>query len=325
MAVTYQDYYDILGVSRDASQDQLKKAYRRLARQYHPDVNKETGGTDKFKKLSEAYEVLKDPEKRRQYDMLGADWQAGQDFTPPPGWENMHYEFRTEPGGAGGFDPGASGGFSDFFETLFGEGFGSGTGPQRAARQTRSFRGQDHEAELTVSLEDVYHGVTRQVTLETFEPGPGGQLQRSARTYQVKIPPGVIDGNRIRLAGQGGPGIGGGPTGDLYIRLGIAPHPRFTVDGQDLSTTVPITPWEAVLGAKIEVQTLDGTVRMTVPAGTRPGKRLRLRGKGLRKTQTERGDLYVEVQMEIPDTPTDEEQRLFEELARVSAFNPRMR
>ena len=323
MAVNYQDYYDIIGVPRDASQKDIKKAYRNLARKYHPDVSQEAETDEKFRQVTEAYEVLKDPDKRKKYDTLGANWQTGKGFTPPPGWEDMHFDFRSGSGGSSGFDTGTVGGYSDFFESLFGGGLGREHQAGGATRQPHSFRGQDHDAELTVSLEDVYHGATRKVSLETIEHGPDGRLHRNTRTYQVKVPPGVTDGNRIRLAGQGGPGIGGGSQGDLFIRLHIAPHPDFTVDGLDLVTTVPITPWEAVLGGKVEVNTLDDMVRMTVPEGARSGQRLRLRDKGLRRTESERGDLYVEIHTETPESPTDEERRLFEELAEVSTFNPR--
>lgn len=318
MAVTYQDYYETLGVSRDASQDEIKRAYRRLARRYHPDVYQAPEAVEKFKQINEAYEVLSDPEKRKKYDMLGADWQAGQDFTPPPEWERMHFGFRSGPGGMGGFDTADD--FSDFFKILFNEGFGTDDATAGARWGAGSRRRQDHEAELTVTLEDVYHGVTKNVALETMTFDPSGHPRPGRRTYQVKIPPGVTEGSRIRLAGQGSPGR---VPGDLYIRLRIAPHARFTVDGFDLNVTVPVTAWEAALGAKVEVPTLDGRVRMTVPPGTQSGQKLRLKGKGLYRNKDERGDLYITVQIAVPKRLTDRERRLFEELNRVSSFDPR--
>lgn len=329
MAVKFHDYYETLGVSRTASQEEIQKAYRKLARKYHPDVNKEKGAEEKFKQITEAYEVLKDPEKRKKYDTLGPNWQEGQDFTPPPGWEGGHFEFRTYPGGTGEFDFGGfqrGGGFSDFFEMLFGEGFRRGArGPGGAGPGAREWtiRGQDQEAEITVSLEDVYRGTTKTITLQTLEAGPDGTLRPKAKQYEVRIPAGVTEGSRIRLAGQGGAGSGGGPPGDLFLRVRITPHPTFQREDHNLLVTVPVAPWEAALGAKVDVPTLDGAVKMTIPPGTQGGQRFRLRGKGLPRERGERGDLYATVQITVPKTLTAEERDLFQKLAKSSSFDPR--
>jgi curved DNA-binding protein len=329
MAVKFQDYYDVLGVARTASQEEIQKAYRKLARKYHPDVNKEPGAEDKFKQATEAYEVLKDPEKRKKYDALGPNWQAGQDFTPPPGWEEgAHYEFRRYPEGMGGFDFGGArgGGFSDFFEALFGGGLGGGArrpGRDRAEAGDWSMRGQDLEAEVTISLEEAYRGASKTITLQTVAAGPDGTPQRTSKQLAVTIPAGVTEGTRIRLAGQGGAGIGTGAPGDLFLRVRIAPHPVYELDGHDLLVTVPLAPWEAALGAKVDVPTLDGAVKMTIPPGTQGGQRFRLRGKGLPKERGERGDLYATAQIVVPKTLTADEQQLFQQLAQRSSFNPR--
>jgi curved DNA-binding protein len=317
MAVKFQDYYETLGVERKATQKEISRAYRKLARTYHPDVNKDKGAEEKFKQINEAYEVLKDPEKRKRYDELGPNWQAGQDFTPPPGWEDVHFEFHTTPGAEDfGF-----GGFSDFFETLFG-----GRGARRAAGGPQpggwTMRGQDHEAEISVSLDDAYHGATRKVTLQSQEVDPQGYLRPTTRTYQVRIPAGVTDGKRIRLPGKGGTGMGGGPSGDLYLKVHIEPHPRFRLDGHDLQVDVPVTPWEAALGAAVEVPVIDGTVSLKIPSGAQSGQRLRLRGKGLPRKEG-RGDLFAVVKIVVPKTLSPEEEELYSKLAEISTFNPR--
>jgi len=323
MAVTFQDYYQTLGVNRTASQDQIRRAYRKLARKYHPDVNKAKDAEDKFKQVNEAHEVLKDPEKRKLYDQLGANWKAGQEFRPPPGWENVRFEFGGAPG-AEEFDLG--GGFSDFFETLFGgrratrRGGGAGG---RATQATWSMPGQDHEAEIIVRLEDSYYGATRTITLQGQEVDEQGRLRPTSHTYEVRIPAGVTDGSRIRLAGKGGPGIGGGNPGDLFLKVSIEPHPRFRVDGHDLQVEVPVTPWEAALGATVEVPVVEGTANLKIPPGIQSGQKLRLRGKGLPRRDDGRGDLLAVVKIVVPKTLSDRERELFAEMARVSSFNPR--
>ena len=340
----FQDYYKTLGLSRTASQEEIQKAYRKLARKYHPDVNKSQEAEEKFKAINEAHEVLKDPEKRSKYDTLGPNWQAGQDFRPPPGWENFTsragwpgggrttFHFR---GGPGSFDFSGFGssGFSDFFDALFGQNFDAGTsrGPQGNSRQTRrnapkagmsggpSARGKDHEVDITISLEEAYRGTSKTLTLQQGEGNGAGRAKR----YDVKIPPGVTEGARIRLAGQGGAGQGLGDNGDVFLRVHFAPHERFTPQGHDLSVEVPVSPWEAALGTKVEISTLDGRIKLTIPPGTQGGQKFRSRGKGLPRKGREPGDLYTIVRITIPTTLTPREKALFEELQHVSSFHPR--
>jgi curved DNA-binding protein len=328
MAVAFRDYYELLGVPRDASNEEIRSAYRKLARQYHPDVNKDPGAEDRFKEISEAYAVLTDPEKRERYDRFGANWKAGQDVSGASGFGG----FGTDNGDRGGFGGGdygdvrvefgtggfGGGDFSDFFEGLFG-GAGPGRGRTRAGRTSglggfegfSTMRGTDQEAELELSLEEAARGGKRKISF-----GDG-------RDYEVSIPPGVRDGQRIRLAGEGSRGAGGGPPGDLFLRVRIKPHPRFRLEGRDIYVDIPVTPWEAVLGATVEVPTLDGTSRVKVPPGSSTGRKLRLRGQGMPSTKGEPGDLYAVVKIEVPRKPTPEERELFEQLARVSKFNPR--
>jgi len=321
MAVKFQDYYEVLGVPRNASQEEIKRAHRKFARKYHPDVNKDKGAEKKFKEVSEAYEVLKDPETRKKYDTLGANWKAGQEFTPPPGSEGMQFEF----GGAGGqgFSFGDGEGFSDFFEAIFGqrggpgrsgfEGFSRGGGAGASRRRTP----QASEAPMTLTLEDAYHGATKQITLQ--DPASG-----ATKTLGVKIPAGTTHGAKIRLAGQGNQGPDG-RTGDVILKITLAHHPRFEVHGHNLHTTIPVSPWEAALGAKVPVPTLDGEVTMTVPPGAQSGQKLRLREKGLPKQghAGQRGDLLVHLKTVVPKELTEREKELFESLAKESPFDPR--
>ncbi len=307
MAVKYKDYYQILGVSRSATQEEIKAAYRKLARKYHPDVNPgDKEAEEKFKEINEAYAVLSDPKKRELYDRLGSNWKAGADFTPPPGWENIRIDF-------GDFDWGfgRSGGFSDFFELLFGDPFKRSRRTGRAGPSTWTIPGTDVEMELPLTLEEAHRGTTRRITLA------------NGKSLEVKIPPGVRDGSVIRLAGQGEPGIAGGRPGDLYLRVKLQPHPLFQVSGDDVTVEVPITPWEAVLGTTVKVPTLDGTAEVTVPPRSQAGRKLRLRGLGLTRRRGGRGDQYVRLKIVVPPDPTPTERRLFEQLARESRFNPR--
>lgn len=330
MPVKFHDYYQTLGIERTASQDEIQKAYRKLARKYHPDLNKEADAEENFKRVTEAYEVLKDPEKRAKYDSLGAGLREGQDFTPPPGWQEEPFIFRQRPGGAADFTSGGfqgAGGASDFFEALFGgrfRGFAADPGARGTDTNGWSARGLDREVDITISLEDAYRGVTTALTLQTMALGPEGQPIPQSKNLEVKIPSGVTNGTHIRLAGQGGAGIGGGPAGDLFLRVHLAPHPVFQLDGSDLQTSVAVTPWEAALGAKIEVPTLDGPVKMTIPPGTQGGQRLRLRGKGMPTGGNERGSLYVVIQVTVPPALTEKERELFEQLQQHSTFNPRL-
>jgi curved DNA-binding protein len=323
MPVAFRDYYDVLGVDRGASADDIRRAYRKLARQYHPDVNKDPGAEDRFKEVSEAYEVLRDPEKRERYDRLGANWKAGDDVSGASGFRDF-----GEQGGYGGFRQqggfGQQGGFrdvrvdfgggefSDFFEGLFG---GRAGGRRTAGAGFDGFtrRGADQEVELELSLEEAARGGRRKISLA------------DGRQYEVNIPPGVRDGQRIRLAGEGGRGAGDGPSGDMFLRVRIRPHPRFRVEGRDLYVDVPVTPWEAALGAEVEVPTLDGTTRVKVPPGSSTGRKLRLRGQGLPGPRGGHGDLYATIKVEVPKKLTNEERRLFEELAKASKFDPRKR
>ena len=346
MAVKYQDYYETLGVSRDASQEQIHAAYRKLARKYHPDINKSSDAEDKFKHIGEAYEVLRDPEKRKRYDALGQNWKAGQEFTPPPGWEFFNFGAgprsgsRTRPGGNGygyrifdGFGDSPFSGFSDFFETLFGAGMGGfGGGGSTGRGRAQSLRGRDQEAEITIALEEAYRGTKRSLTLESRD-ARSGRPTGEARTLEVKIPAGTTDGQRLRLRGQGGPsgsGIPGGRTaadgampGDLYLRVRIAAHAVFRLNGADLELDAPVTPWEAALGARIEVPIIGGKASVKLQPGTQSGRRLRLRGKGFPKKSGGHGDLYVRIRVEVPKQLSARERQLFEELSKNSKFNPR--
>jgi DnaJ-class molecular chaperone len=334
MAVKFQDYYDVLGVSRTATAGDIKKAYRKLARKYHPDVNPDdTTAEEKFKDVREAYDVLSAPEKRQRYDQLGADWKAGAAFTPPP---------SREGGPVDGDDMGdlfsagrGPGGFSDFFATLF----GARRGPRAGAGF--AMRGQDVEAAIALSLEEAHHGATRTITLNTSAVCPtcnGSGVQEKQpcatcrgtgvvtrpKTLDVIIPAGVRHGSVIRLGGQGEPGIGQAPAGDLLLHVQLRPHALFHVlDEGDMEIELPVAPWEAALGAKVRVPTLDGAVDMTVPAGAQGGQRLRLRGQGVQRRGGGRGDQYVRLTLVNPPTLTDSEHALFEQLAAASRFNPR--
>lgn len=323
MSVKFKDYYEVLGVARTASADDIRKAYRKLARKYHPDVNKHTDAEARFKEIGEAYEVLRDEQKRQRYDQLGANYRAGQDFAPPPGWEQMYDNFGARAGSAGGYTTADQGDFSDFFEALFGGGgFRAGQPGGGSFQNFRKRRGEDHEATVTISLAEAFHGAKKPVHLQVTRLDEQGRVQREAKQYTVQIPPGTAEGVRIRLAGQGGPGSAGGPAGDLYLRVQIMPHPVFRLVGTDLEVTVPATPWEAALGAKLPVPTMTGNAMLVLPAGTQSGQRFRLRGKGLPGARRH-GDLIVIVQVAVPRHLSEKEKKLFAELAQVSAFNPR--
>ena len=311
MAVGFQDYYEALEVPRTASQEDIRRAYRRLARKYHPDVNKEPGAEDRFKQISEAYEVLRDEEKRARYDRLGANWKAGQDVSGADGFDEA---FRSSDGFNDVRVDFGGGDFSDFFEGLFGQrgGRGGARGAGgRAGFEGFSMRGGDQEAVLELTLEEAATGGKRRISL-----GDG-------RDFEVEIPRGVRDGQRIRLAGQGSGGAGRGAPGDLYLRVRIKPHPRFRVQGRDLYVDLPVAPWEAALGAEVPVPTLSGNVTMKVPAGSSTGRRLRLRGQGLPSPDGSAGDLYAVLAVHVPKRLTKKERELFEELAGASKFDPR--
>ncbi len=306
----FKDYYKILGVSRDAGPDEIKRAYRKLARKYHPDVSKEPNAEEKFKAVAEAYEVLKDPEKRKAYDQLGNSWRAGEGFRPPPDWEER-FGF-----GRGGYARTGFGDFSEFFETLFGGGF------RPRGRGGFRMRGEDLHAKVYIDLEDAQRGTTQTITLSIPEVDPAsGRLVEKSKYLKVTIPPGIQDGQKIRLAGEGAPGAGGGPAGDLYLEIHFKPHRFFKVEGKDLYLDLPITPWEAALGAKVPALTLDGRVELKIPAGSKTDQKLRLKGKGLPGTPP--GDLYVILKIHTPPADTEAKKRLYEEMAQVMPMNPR--
>jgi curved DNA-binding protein len=324
MALKFQDYYETLGVARAASAEEIKQAFRKLARLHHPDVAKnKVAGEAKFKEINEAYEVLSDPEKRRRYDELGANWQEGGRGPSTPG--GGHRGRTHSPQGEPDFEFGGTG-FSDFFESFFGGGrAGFGAHRQSAGRtegdeEAFAHQGQDVEADLLVTLEEALRGSLRKVTLR--RPGNNGQTDRTD-TYQVRIPPGVREGQRIRLAGQGGTGRGGGSAGDLYLRVRLARHPDFSVQAADLYCDLDLAPWEAVLGVQAKIPTLDGPTSLRVPPGTAAGSQLRLRGLGLPREDRTRGDLYATVRIRTPGSVSAAERGLWEQLARISPFKPR--
>ncbi|HKT74389.1 MAG TPA: DnaJ C-terminal domain-containing protein [Steroidobacteraceae bacterium] len=321
----YRDYYKILGVARTATADEIKKVYRRLARKYHPDVSKEANAEQKFKEVQEAYEVLKDPEKRAAYDQLGSDWKSGQQFRPPPDW-GSGFEFRGRPRQGGARREEAfeeAEGFSDFFSSLFGgrgfSGGGGDAGPFSSAGRHRA--GRDHHARVDIDLEESYRGATRTLELKRPELKADGTLEVKTHTVRVTIPQGVTDGQLIRLAGQGEAAAGNGRAGDLYLEVHIRPHRLFQLDGKDVTLTLPIAPWEAALGATVKVPTLGGAVEMHVPTSAQSGQKLRLRGRGL-PGQTP-GDQYVQLKVVVPAANTPEAKALYEEMKRKLAFDPR--
>jgi curved DNA-binding protein len=310
----YKDYYEIMGVKKDATQDEIKRAYRKLARKYHPDVSKEANAEARFIEVGEANEVLKDPEKRAAYDQLGSQWKAGQDFHPPPGWD-AGFEFSD--GGDGGPD---LGGFSDFFESLYGRGFHS-AGSHRTGSRGFQLRGEDHHAKVMVDLEDSYNGATRSIMLQVSGLDERGHVVTRPRTLNVRIPKGIRRGQQIRLAGQGGQGHGGGDPGDLYLEVDFNPRNRFSVEGADVYLNLPLAPWEAALGATVKIPTPAGAVDLKIPPGSQAGKKLRLKGRGIPARQA--GDLYVVLQIVLPPAKTDEQRKQYEDMKKAFAFNPR--
>ena len=318
MVTTYQDYYKMFGLKRNATAEDIKKAYRKLARKYHPDINKEKTAEENFKKINEAYEVLKDPEKRKLYDQLGAEWKNGQDFKPPPEWKRQQFDRDSD---QGEFNTDKR--FSDFFESLFRADTGQQGQSNDFAHGNWNLRGQDHEAKIEISLEEAYSGATRGVSLQSFEIDAQGEVTPVPRTYQVKIPKGIGDGTRIRMTGKGGPGVNSGPPGDLYLKVNFIPHPRFKVVGHNLSMDVPITPWEAALGASVIVRLLDGEITLKIPAGIQSGKKMRVKGKGMPKKMNGHGDLYASITIVMPQTLSQKQKDLFAKLSKISDFNPR--
>ena len=308
----FKDYYKIMGVARDASQDEIKRAYRKLARKYHPDVSKEADAEALFKDLGEAYAVLKDPEKRAAYDQLGANWKAGQDFQPPPDWD-AGFEF------SGGFSGADTAAYSDFFESLFGQGF---TSAQRDRGQAGIHaHGEDHHAKVLIDLEDAYRGAARSISLRAPELDSTGHVSTRLRTLNVRIPKGVKQGQRIRLAGQGSPGIGKGQAGDLYLEIEFNPHSLYRVEGRDVYLELPVAPWEAALGATVKAPTPDGPVDLKIPQGTTRRRKLRLQKRGIPGEPP--GDLYVELVITLPPAESDTARQLYQKMQQDLAYNPR--
>jgi curved DNA-binding protein len=340
MAVKTRDYYEVLGVGRGASTDEIKTAYRKLARKFHPDLNPgDKAAEERFKELQEAYDVLSDEENRKLFDKYGENWRAVKQGggPPPPGWEGAHTTRGPQGGGFdfSGFDFGGGAEGFDIFEEMFGR----AQGGRRRGR--RPARGEDVEAQLELSLEEAHRGVRRTLRMQVAEICPtcngtgvvkddktcetcggAGQVLKP-KTLEVNIPAGVRDGSTVRLAGQGGAGLNGQQPGDLYLHIRLRPHPVFTVKSDDLEIELPIAPWEAVLGTRVEVPTIDGKVELTIPPGAQSGQRLRLRGQGLNKRRGGRGDEYVRLKIVVPKEITAEERRLWEELRQVSRFDPR--
>ncbi|NCD32901.1 MAG: J domain-containing protein [Spartobacteria bacterium] len=322
----FKDYYAALGVSKTASADEIKKTYRTQARKYHPDINHAPEAEKKFKEISEAYEVLSDPEKRKKYDQLGADWKAGRQWQPPPGGRGSgrSYTYRSGGGSSDPFSGDDMGGFSDFFESIFGGMGGQSQGRPRA-RQTWRRKGSDHEADMEITLEEAVNGITRPISLQKTDVNAHGQPQQQNVTLNVTIPPGTGQNSRIRLAQQGGAGSGGAPSGDLYLHVIIKHHNRFKLNGRNLHADLCVTPWEAALGAKINFKTIRGrTMVVTLPPGTSSGSQMRFKGQGMSASGTKHaGDLLLTIRIMIPKKLTDAETRLFKQLAEQSSFDPR--
>ncbi|HTW20787.1 MAG TPA: DnaJ C-terminal domain-containing protein [Mycobacteriales bacterium] len=312
MATTTRDFYDVLGVPRNADAKQIQRTYRKLARQFHPDVNKDPAAEERFKEISEAYDVLSDPDARRRYDAFGPDFRRVPEGVDPDTWARAQRgpQPGTSRGAADGFEDIRFGGDVDIDDLL------SGIFGRRGRRGWGTVRGADQETEIEVSVEEAYHGGRRKLSIS----GPEGP-----RTVEVTIPAGVTDGQRIRLAGQGGQGSGGAAAGDLYLVVRLAPHPQYRVEGRNIYVDAPLTPWEAALGTSVAVDTPGGEAKVKVPSGTSCGRRLRLRGRGLPNPRGEPGDLYAEAKILVPKRLSADERRLFEELATASTFDPRSR
>ncbi len=311
----FKDYYKLLGVEPTAGQDEIKRAYRKLARKYHPDVSKESDAEERFKEVGEAYEALKDPEKRKAYDQLRqGGWRQGDDFQPPPGWQR-------DAGGSGGFSPEDLAGFSDFFASLFGGG-GGRAGSGRSRRGPMRAAGRDSHARIEVDLETAFQGGMRRVSLARSEVTADGGIIQRPQDLDIRIPAGVTDGQQIRLRGQGEPGFNGGPAGDLYLEVGIKPHRLYELHGRDLHLTLPVAPWEAALGSKITVPTLGGKISLTIPAGSSSGKRFRLKGRGMPGKSP--GDQFVILKVVVPPASSDRQRELYEQLQQEQAFDPRV-
>jgi len=317
----FRDYYKILGVKPDADDKVIKTAYRKLARKYHPDVSDHHEAEDKFKEVSEAYEVLKDKNKRADYDEIRQYGSDGQQFQPPPGWRS------SQPFG-GEFNRDSQGGFSDFFSSIFGAAAGDARQQDFSRQQGFNTRqgygqmGRDIETEMPIFLEDTLNDESKTISYRLPHYETDGRVSEINKTLKVKIPAGVTDGERIRLQGQGSPGVGNGPSGDLYLRIRLVPHPLFDVEGHNLVITLPLAPWEAALGCKISVPTLMGEIKLSIVANSQTGQRLRIKGKGL-LSKTGQGDLYAVLKVVVPPTVSDESRDLWQQLATTAAFDPR--
>lgn len=308
----FKDYYQVLGVAKTATAEEIKKAYRKLARKFHPDISKEPDAAQRMQEINEAKAVLSDPEKRLAYDQLAQQYRSGQDFQPPPDWD-AGFEFSGR-----GFEESDLGEFSDFFANLFGQG-----GRARQGGRGYRMRGEDRHAKITIDLVDAFRGATREIILHVPEVDAQGRVVSREHTLSVRIPKGVKEGQHIRLAGQGSPGLGGGPAGDLYLEIHFRPDSQYRVEGRDVYQRVPVTPWEAALGASIETPTPSGPVKLKVPGGSQTGRRLRLKGRGI--PGPEPGDLYVELEVVLPPADTDRARELYATMADELAFDPRQR
>ena len=319
----FRDYYETLGVARSATEAEIKAAYRKLARKYHPDVNKEASAEDQFKELGEAYSVLKDTEKRAAYDRMGANWKNGQDFTPPPNWnEGFEYSNDNYSDGHPGFGGGHQGNQSEFFESLFGQGRYRQGGRGGNPSQGMDFKGQDHHAKISIDLVDAYNGAKRTITLHMPTQDASGHVSTQERKLDVSIPKGIKAGQNLRLAGQGGPGMGSGGSGDLYLEVDFHPNPIYRVDGKDVYLDLPLAPWEAALGTAVNIPTPAGsTLELTIPAGTATGRKMRLKGKGI--PSKEAGDLYVVPSIVLPGAETDLQKEAYQALEKAFDFKPR--
>jgi curved DNA-binding protein len=311
----FKDYYRVMGVDRDATQADIKRAYRKLARKYHPDVSSEAEAEARFKEIGEAYAVLRDPEKRAAYDQLGADWKSGQEFHPPPDWD-QGFEFHR------GFDSAGTSQFSDFFDSLFGRGDFDRGFTSHGGREF-SARGQDTHAKIAIDIEDAFSGCTRSFSLKHTEVLADGRPQVKERKLSVRIPEGVRAGQHIRLAKQGAPGVGTGEAGDLYLEIEFNPHPLYRVDGKDIYLDLPVAPWEAALGTNAEVPTPMGTVNLKIPPNSQAGRRLRLKGRGLPGTSA--GDMFAILKIVTPTANSDSEKAAYRALAGAFDFSPRDR
>ena len=327
----YKDYYQIMGVERGATQDEIKRAYRKLARKYHPDVSKEADAEQRFKEVGEANEVLKDPEKRAAYDQLGANWKGGQDFNAPPDWD-AGFEF----GGGGftdggaqyhGFNEAGGSAYSDFFESLFGQGFQQAGTRHGGYQQQSGFQsgGSDHHAKILIDLEDAMKGATRSISLRVPEVDASGHVITKERVLKINIPKGVKQGQHIRLGGQGNPGMGQGKAGDLYLEIEFNPHSIYRVEGRDVYLDLPVAPWEAALGASVKAPTPGGVVDLKIKPGSANGSKMRLKGRGIPASSSNNsaGDLYVVLQVTLPPASTDSERAAYEKMQQSFSFNPR--